>query len=107
MMEPDSLARFRAAVADEARGKELEQILAALAKKGFAADSHDRFKRVPKGYDAGPPARRASEATGPHRRRFPRCSQGAPGGRRSSSKWLADACKAAAPLVEWLAFATA
>jgi uncharacterized protein (TIGR02453 family) len=40
MMEPADLARFRAAVADEKRGKELLGILAKMRKRGIAIESH-------------------------------------------------------------------
>jgi uncharacterized protein (DUF2461 family) len=104
-MEPESLERFRRAVADPARGKELTKILATLDKKGFRADSHDRLKRVPKGYDPEHPRaellkRKGLVVTFPA---VPKRLLAAPG----LVKWLADGCKVAAPLVEWLAFATA
>ena len=105
MMEPESLARFRAAVADDKRGKELEKLLASLAKKGFEADSHDRLKRVPKGFDPEHPRAELLKAKG-LTVGFPDVPAGLlakPG----LVKWLADSCKTAAPLVEWLAFATA
>jgi uncharacterized protein (TIGR02453 family) len=105
MMEPDSLARFRAAVADEERGKELTRLLATLDKKGFSADSHDRLKRVPKGYDSEHPRAELLK-----RRGLTVAFPGVPRGLLASPKlvrWLADGCKASASLVEWLAFATA
>lgn len=105
MMEPESLERFRAAVADAKRGKELEKILASLAKKGFAADSHDSLKRVPKGYAPEHPRaemlKRKGLTVG-----FPSVPKGMLATPKLK-KWLADSCKTAAPLVEWLAFATA
>ncbi len=55
MMEPESLERFRSAVADDKRGKELEKLLAALVKKGFIVGEHEMLKRVPKGYEADHP----------------------------------------------------
>jgi len=105
MMEPESLGRFRRAVADETRGKELTKILATLEKKGFPADSHERFKRVPKGFDPGHPHAEMLKRKGLVVR-FPALLPerlATPG----LVKPLADACKTAAPLVEWLAFATA
>jgi uncharacterized protein (TIGR02453 family) len=105
MMEPDSLARFRAAVADEKRGKELLRILGSLTKKGFPADSHERLKRVPKGYDPDHPRAEMLKRKGLVVS-FPKIPAGlltAP----KLTKWLADGCKTAAPLVEWLVFATA
>jgi uncharacterized protein (TIGR02453 family) len=105
MMEAESLERFRAAVADEKRGKELVRILASLAKKGFPADSHDALKRVPKGYDPGHPRadllKRKGLVVG-----FPKVPPGLLATPKLV-KWLADGCKTAAPLVEWLVFATA
>jgi uncharacterized protein (TIGR02453 family) len=105
MMEPDSLGRFRAAVADEGRGKELEKILAALARKGFAAESHHRLKNVPKGFDREHPRAEMLKQKGLVVT-FPEVPAGLLA-RPELTKWLASACKTAAPLVEWLAFATA
>jgi uncharacterized protein (TIGR02453 family) len=105
MMDPDSLVRFRTAVADEKRGKDLSKILATLAKKGLLPDSHDRYKRVPKGFDPDHPRaemlkRKGLVVTFPA---LPKGMLEAP----SLVKWVADQSKAAAPLVEWLVFATA
>jgi uncharacterized protein (TIGR02453 family) len=105
MMEPDSLDRFRAAVADEARGKELEKLLRALEKKGFAPDSHERLKRVPKGFDPEHPRGDLLKRKG-----LVVSFPDLPGGLLAEARlarWLADRCKTVAPLVEWLAFATA
>jgi uncharacterized protein (DUF2461 family) len=104
MMDPGALAKFRAAVADDKKGRELEKLLGALKKKGFSADSHDTYKRVPKGYDEGHPRaehlKRKGLTVG-----FPDL----PKGLLASPKllpWLVDKAKTAAPLVEWLVFAT-
>jgi uncharacterized protein (TIGR02453 family) len=105
MMEPESLDRFRRAVADEARGKELGRILASLDKKGFPADSHERLKRVPKGFEADHPRADLLKRKGLFVT-FPPIPPGVlatPG----LPKWLAAGCKTVAPLVEWLVFATA
>jgi uncharacterized protein (TIGR02453 family) len=104
-MEPDSLARFRGAVADEGRGKALDKLLAALAKKGFAADSHERLERVPKGFDPDHPRAELLKRKGLFVG-FPEVPSGLLA-RAQLAKWLAGCCKTAAPLVEWLAFATA
>lgn len=104
MMDPRALQRFRAAVADDERGRELERILASLEKKGFSVDSHGEYKRVPKGY---PPDHPRAE----HLKRqgltvgFPAI----PKGLLASPKlvaWVSMHAKTAAPLVEWLVFAT-
>jgi uncharacterized protein (TIGR02453 family) len=105
MMEPDSLARFRAAIADDTRGKELGKILASLAKKGFPADSHETLKRVPKGYDADHPRAEMLKRKG-LTVAFPAIPKGLLGSPKLV-KWLTDGCKTTAPLVEWLVFATA
>jgi uncharacterized protein (TIGR02453 family) len=105
MMEPDSLARFRAAVADPKRGKEIEKLLAGLAKKGFPSHSHGKLQRVPKGFEPDHPRAELLKLKG--------LTVGFPDIPKklvTSSKlviWLTNGCKTAAPLVEWLAFATA
>ena len=105
MMDPRSLERFRNAVADPKRGKELDRMLSSLQKKGFSIDSHDTFKRVPKGFDPDHPRaehlKRKGLTVG-----FPALPKGilaAP----KLVPWLALQAKASAPLVEWLVFATA
>jgi len=104
MMEPRSLERYRAAVADDSRGKELTKILASLTKKGFVVRSYDSYKRVPKGFDPEHPRAehllRKGLTVG-----FPPL----PKGILTSAKlpaWVVTQAKAAAPLVEWLVFAT-
>jgi uncharacterized protein (TIGR02453 family) len=104
-MEPESLARFRAAVADDARGKELVKILASLARKGFPADAHERFKRVPKGFAPDHPRAELLKRRGLVVE-FPALPP-ALLTQTKLAKWLIAACKTAAPLVEWLTFATA
>jgi uncharacterized protein (TIGR02453 family) len=105
MMEPDSLDRFRKAVADDRKGKELEKLLAALKKKGFEPDSHDRLQRVPKGFDPDHPRADLLKLKGLVVS-FPDLPAGILA-KPALTKWVADACKTAAPFVEWLAFATA
>jgi uncharacterized protein (TIGR02453 family) len=105
MMEKESLERFRVAVADEARGKELVKILATLAKKGFVSESHDRSKRVPKGFPAQHPRAelltyKGLTVTFPP---VPKAMLTSP----KLVKWLAAGCKTSAPLVDWLVVATA
>jgi uncharacterized protein (DUF2461 family) len=105
MMEPTSLERFRRAVADDARGKELVRIEGRLAKKGFVASAYESYKRVPRGYEPDHPRADVLRRKGLIVR-FPPL----PGGLLAKPKlvrWLVDGCKATAPLVEWLLFATA
>lgn len=105
MMDPQSLERFRKAVADDKRGKELERLLASLEKKGFSPDSHDSFKRVPKGFDPDHPRaahlKRKGLTVG-----FPALPKGLLATPKLAP-WLASQAKISAPLVEWLVFATA
>jgi uncharacterized protein (TIGR02453 family) len=104
MMDAHALEKFRQAVADVKRGKELDRLLGALVKKGFSVDSHDTYKRVPKGYDPDHPRaahlKRKGLTVG-----FPQL----PKGILTSPKlvpWVTAQSKAAASLVEWLVFAT-
>jgi uncharacterized protein (TIGR02453 family) len=50
VMEPDELARYRRAVAEEAPGEELAAIVTGLARQGITVTGHDRLKTVPRGY---------------------------------------------------------
>jgi uncharacterized protein (TIGR02453 family) len=104
MMEAESLARFRAALLDAKRGKELDKILAALKKKGFTPATHNDLKRVPRGFDADHPRAEMLKWRG-LTVSFPELPKGILATPKLA-KWLMDACKASAPLVEWLAFAT-
>ncbi|HEX6527350.1 MAG TPA: DUF2461 domain-containing protein [Streptosporangiaceae bacterium] len=54
-MEPDRLARYRAAVADDASGGELESIVAGLEKAGIEIHGHEALKSAPRGYSADHP----------------------------------------------------
>jgi uncharacterized protein (TIGR02453 family) len=48
--ERDQLQRFRAAVADENSGPELESIVVRLRKDGYDVGAHEVLKTTPKGY---------------------------------------------------------
>jgi uncharacterized protein (TIGR02453 family) len=50
MMASDQLTRYRAAVAADSTGGELERVIAAMAKKKVNARGHDELKVVPRGY---------------------------------------------------------
>ena len=104
MMDPRALEKFRAAVADDKRGAELDKLLKALTKKGFVVRSHDSYKRMPKGYDPEHPRAehllRKGLIVG-----FPDFPKGILATAKLSP-WLVTHAKLAAPLVEWLMFAT-
>jgi uncharacterized protein (TIGR02453 family) len=104
MMASEQLLKFRAAVADDERGRELDKLLASLVKKGFTIDSHDHYQRVPKGYDPNHPRaehlKRKGLTVG-----FPALPRGILASRKLLP-WLVGNVKSAAPLVEWLVRAT-
>ena len=50
MPAPDQLERFRAAIADDKTGPQLEKLVAATRKKGLEVRGHDALKTAPKGY---------------------------------------------------------
>jgi uncharacterized protein (TIGR02453 family) len=104
MMDTRSLERFRAAVADDKRGRELDKLLAALTKKGFVVGSHDTYKRVPKGYDPEHPRAEHLKRKG-LTVSFPELPKGVLATAKFGA-WLVANAKTAAPLVEWLVFAT-
>jgi uncharacterized protein (TIGR02453 family) len=54
-MEADQLARYRAAVHDDASGATLEKLVAEAARGGIEIVGHDRLKRTPRGYAAEHP----------------------------------------------------
>ncbi len=106
-MEPTSLTRYRAAVADDRKGTELSKLLAALARAGFDVESHGvpPLKKVPKGFDAAHPRAALLQRKGLI------VSYPAPPKALLTSpklvKWLVEHMKKTVPLVEWLTLATA
>ena len=104
MMDTHALEKFREAIADDKRGKELERLLGSLRKKGFTVDSHDTYKRVPKGYDPDHPRaehlKRKGLTVG-----FP-CYRRVSWHRRSSCRGLLLNRKLPHRSYEWLVFAT-
>jgi uncharacterized protein (TIGR02453 family) len=50
MMAPDQLERFRRAVADERKGRELVELVAKIRKRGIDVTAHDVLKTAPRGY---------------------------------------------------------
>ncbi|MBX3188506.1 MAG: DUF2461 domain-containing protein [Labilithrix sp.] len=105
MMDPKALARFRAAVVDEKRAKELDAISTKLVRKGYRFTAAETLKKAPKGVDPEHPRvellkRKGLVVVYPA---IPR--------KNLTSRALLDvvvkASKEAAPLVEWIRFATA
>jgi uncharacterized protein (TIGR02453 family) len=54
-MSPDQLARYRARVADDGTGAELEKITAAIEQAGPVIHGHGVLKSAPRGYSADHP----------------------------------------------------
>jgi uncharacterized protein (TIGR02453 family) len=54
-LAPDDLARYRAAVADDGRGAELEQIIAEIEQADVTVQGHGVLKSAPRGYPADHP----------------------------------------------------
>jgi uncharacterized protein (TIGR02453 family) len=50
MMARDQLERFRRAVADERKGRELVELVAKIRKRGIDVTAHDVLKTAPRGY---------------------------------------------------------
>jgi uncharacterized protein (TIGR02453 family) len=50
VMAPDQLDRYRRAVADDATGIELEEIVTALTRGGIEVTGHEQLKTAPRGY---------------------------------------------------------
>ena len=103
MMDPKQLDRYRNAVLDERRGKELVGILTRLKKAGFTIESHEMLKNVPRGMKPDHPRadllkRKSLTAS------FPKVSKQLIVSRKLID-WLAEETRHVAPLVEWLAAA--
>jgi uncharacterized protein (TIGR02453 family) len=54
-LNPDQLARYRAAVAGDRLGAQLEQIVARIEKAGYQVHGHGVLKSAPRGYPADHP----------------------------------------------------
>ena len=50
MMAADQLERYRAAVADDRAGAEVESVVTALEKGGYGVGAHETLKTAPRGY---------------------------------------------------------
>ncbi len=55
MPGPEQLAQFRAAVADDRTGPELEVVVSALRKGGYEVGAHETLKTAPRGYPVDHP----------------------------------------------------
>ena len=101
MMDPPQLARFRAALVDDARGAAVAAILKKLERAGFEVGSHDALQRVPRGFDPEHPRAALLKRKGlivsyPD---LPRKLLVEP----ELVDWIVTQTKRVVPLVEWLA----
>jgi uncharacterized protein (TIGR02453 family) len=103
-MMPESLARYRAALLDDKRGREVAGMVAKLEKKGFQVGAMETLQKVPRGVDEKHPRARLLKMKGLIVSFEPPAGSVA---KRALLDWAVERAKAAAPLVEWLAFATA
>lgn len=104
MMSKQALDKYRAAIADDASGKELARLVASLEKRGFVRGAMELMKRVPRGFDPEHPRADLLRHKGLHVT-FPAI----PKSLLTSRKLVGHLVKQArlvAPLVRWLAFAT-
>jgi len=99
-LEPDELARFRAAVADDATGAPLAKLVAALNRKGIDTAAHDSLKTVPRGYPKDHP--RADLLRGKGLIAWQEWPEAAWLGTAAAKKRLVDFLRAARPLRDWL-----
>jgi len=53
--EPATLRRFRAAIGEDASGRQLDTLVSSLRRKGYHVDTHDTLTSAPKGYRADHP----------------------------------------------------
>jgi uncharacterized protein (TIGR02453 family) len=104
MMSGDGLARYRAAVLDEARGAELGKMVKSLEKKGFRLTAAEELKSAPRGIDPGHPRIDLLRKKGLVAM-FPAIPAGAVAS-RSLLDWVVAQARLTAPLVRWLVYAT-
>jgi uncharacterized protein (TIGR02453 family) len=103
-MMPDALARYRTALLDDQKGREIATLVAKLEKKGFRVGAMETTKKVPRGVDPEHPRAELLKKKGLI------VSFEAPLAsvtKRAFLDWAVERAQAAAPLVEWLTFATA
>ncbi|MFI5299645.1 MAG: DUF2461 domain-containing protein [Polyangiales bacterium] len=104
-MGSEALARYRAALLDDKRGREVDKLVGKLEKEGFEIGAMEVLKKPPRGVAPDHPRARQLMHKG-LMFSYPELPKGAltdPG----LVGWIAAHAKKAAPLVRWLTFATA
>jgi uncharacterized protein (TIGR02453 family) len=104
VMDGEQLKRFRAAIVDAKRGRQLSALLGTLTRAGFTLGSHEQLQRVPRGFDPEHPQAELLRRKGLIVS-FPAPARTLLVSRQLVTRLTAHA-KAAAPLVEWLAEVT-
>lgn len=104
-MNPDQLSRFRAAILDDKRGKEIAVILEKLEQANYTIGSAETMKRVPKGIEPDHPRAELLERKGLYVG-FPEVPKKLLVSRELID-WTAEHTRRVAAFVEWLTFATA
>ncbi|MFO0757311.1 MAG: DUF2461 domain-containing protein [Byssovorax sp.] len=105
MMDAGQLAKYRAAVLDDAKGKELDKIVKGLEKKGFSFMAGGELKSAPRGVDPAHPRIELLKKKG-----LVAAAGDIPMAKLTSREfldWVAAQGKLMAPLVRWLVFTTA
>jgi uncharacterized protein (TIGR02453 family) len=104
MMEPEQLVRYREAVLDDRRGRDLARILATATRAGLTIGSFEMLKKVPRGVDAAHPRADLLKRKGLtlHVPALPKNLVTS----RALVPWLVKQADRARPLVEWLADVT-
>jgi uncharacterized protein (TIGR02453 family) len=103
-MMPDVLARYRTALLDDKRGREIAGIVAKLQKKGFRVAAMETMKKVPRGIEPEHPRADLLKKKGlivSFDAPMPKIAK------RALLDWAVERARTAAPLVEWLTFAIA
>jgi uncharacterized protein (DUF2461 family) len=99
-MAPDQLERFRASIADDATGAELEALVAAVRRTGIELMARDELKTAPRGYAKDHPRiellRRKGLVT------WREWEAGAWLGTRRAKDRVVGFLRASAPLAAWL-----
>lgn len=104
-VHPATLPRFRAAIVDEKKGAELDKILRKALAPGFEITAMETLKTVPRGFDPAHPRAALLRHKG-LALKLPLPDQATLGSPALVTELVAHAQKAA-PLVRWLAYATA
>lgn len=96
-MPPDRLLKFRKAIVDPMRGKDVANILKKLEKAGFEIDASESLKKVPRGFEPTHPLAQVLKMKGLVAR-FPKLPDIAS---PNFATFLVKACKQVEPLVTW------